>query len=113
MEDDKDVDVLLNNCVKMKQIGMNFFFDFDVLVCGIFNFEIYGKDVNYFDLQEFDFMCIYSVCVFVLEKKFFLLFDNFEIGWGLNMMMLKSGIKFIIYKKFKIVIDDGIIEIKI
>lgn len=113
MEDDKDVDVLLNNCVKMKQTGTNLFFDFDVPVCGTFNFEIYGKDANHPDLQEFDLMCTYSVRAPVPEKKLLPLPDNPEIGWGPNMTTLKSGIKPITHKKSKIVTDDGIIEIKI
>lgn len=113
MDDDKDIDVLLNNCVKMKQTGTNLFFDFDVPVCGIFNFEIYGKDANHPDLQEFDLMCTYSVRSPVPEKKLLPLPDNPDIGWGPNMTTLKSGIKPITHKKSKIVTDDGVIEIKI
>jgi hypothetical protein len=113
MDDDKDIDVMLNNCVKMKQTGTNLLFDFDVPVCGIFNFEIYGKDANHPDLQEFDLMCTYSIRAPAPERKPLPLPDNPEIGWGPNMTTLKSGIKPITHKKSKIITDDGILEIKI
>ncbi|XP_062591602.1 uncharacterized protein LOC134253073 [Saccostrea cucullata] len=113
MDDDKDIDVMLNNCVKMNQTGTNLFFDFDVPVCGTFNFEIYGKDANHKDLQEFDLMCTYCIRAPVPERKPLPLPDNPEIGWGPNMKTLKSGIKPVTHKRSKIITDDGILEIKI
>ena len=111
-----DIDALdagLNDCVRMEQRPDVLSFDFELPVCGSFNFEIYGRDTKSSDLGQFDLCCTYVIRSNAPERKLLPLPDNPEIGWGPNMKTMVSGIKPITHKRSKIITDDGKLEIRI